>query len=271
MRATPGKPSRPVRVLVIPDVHLDPREKDVSRMGWIGALANDERPDHIVQLGDLATMDSVSGHAPPGTLDFMRNPRILADFDITARGLDAFERAAVGVRAPRWITKGNHEFRLDRFENANPQAQGAFVEPFDAILEKRKWRVLPFREWLEIEGVLFTHIPFNAGGKPYGGKTAASRIANDAGASVVHGHTHQRQTFNAPKLGPGARSLSVLSAGCALPQGHVEAYARHSATGWWWGVGLLTIQSGCILDEEWVSMATLERRYRTRRIVRRAA
>jgi 3',5'-cyclic AMP phosphodiesterase CpdA len=259
-----------VRVLVIPDVHLDPREPDVSRLGWIGALANDERPDHIVQLGDLATLDSVSGHAPPGTLEWMRNPRILADFDVVQRGLDAFERAAAGVRAPRWITKGNHEYRLDRFEDKNPQAAEAFVGEFDALLERRKWRVLPFREWLEIEGALFTHIPFNAGGKPYGGKTAASRIANDAGACVIHGHTHQRHTFNAPKIGPGARALSVISAGCALPQGHVEAYARHNATGWWWGVGILTIRAGFILDEQWISMDTLARRYRTRRLKRAA-
>lgn len=255
-----------LRVVVIPDVHLSP-ELSPERMSWIGRYCRDEAPDHVVQLGDLGTFDSVSSHAKPGTIDFEKLPRVEKDFACIARGLDLFDKSAGNLRALRTITKGNHEYRLDRFENANPQTQGLFVDRFDGLMRARDWRVYPFREYAKIGGVGFIHIPINAGGKPYGGKMSAHAIARDSVFSIVHGHTHVRQSVHVAKLGE-SRLVSVISPGCALPWGHVEDYAKHNATGWFWGVACLTIRDGAILDEAYVSMETLERRYRERKVAR---
>lgn len=251
-----------VRVLVIPDVHLCPSSPDVSRMEWIGRHAAEMDPDEIVQLGDLGTFDSVNRHAQPGTIEHAKNPRVLADFDVLARGLDRFDRGLGRCRARKRITKGNHENRLDRFENDNPQCQGMFADRFDEIANKAGWGVTPFSEYSFIEGVAFIHHAVNGMGRAYGGKTAPSRIANDSTFSIVHGHTHQRHSVAAPKMNAGM--VRVISAGCALPQGHIEAYAKHSLTGWSYGVMGLTIRSGQILDEEWISMETLKRRHHVR-------
>lgn len=252
-----------IRVGVIPDAHLAPGVNP-ERMRWIGRFFADEGVEEIIQVGDLGTFDSVSAHAQPGTLDFEKLPRAVADFDAVERGLDLFAAGLGAHRARKRITKGNHEHRLDRFENANPQTQGMFVDRFDALCDQRGWGVYPYREYAMVGGVGFIHIPINAAGKPYGGKLSAQRIANDALFSIVHGHTHVRQSAHAAKLGV-SRLVSVISPGCALPWGHVEDYARHNATGWWWGVAVLTIRNGVILDEAYVSMLTLERRYRERR------
>lgn len=258
----PQKAQAPVtiRVCVIPDVHLCPTHPDVSRMEWLGRWARSCDPDHIVQLGDLGTFDSVNRHAPPGTISFEKNPRMLADFDTIHRGLSAFNVGAGRLRARRHITKGNHEFRLDRFEELNPPAQGMIASRFDEIANAHGWAVIPFCEYLFLEGVGFIHHPVNSAGRPYGGKTGPGRIANDSTFSIVHGHSHTRQSVVAPKVGGG--KVRVISAGCALPYGRIEDYAKHSATGWDWGALCLTIRGGAILDEEWISMLSLERRFK---------
>lgn len=251
-----------VMVLVIPDTHLAP-DVPSERMAWLGAWARDLAPDYVVQLGDLGTWDSVTTHAPPGTLEFEGLPRVTADFEAVKRGLDDFERRAGNLKARRIVTKGNHEYRLDRFEDNHPQIQGMLTGKLDDLLSERDWASKPYREYQMISGVGFIHIPINAGGKPYGGKMSAHAIARDAMFSIVHGHTHVRQSTHVAKLGR-SQLVSVISPGCALPPGHVEPYAQHSATGWFWGATCLTIRDGVILDENSVSMETLRRRYGTK-------
>jgi len=257
-----------LRIGVIPDVHVAP-DHSSERLEWIGRFFADEAPDHLVQLGDFGTFDSVSGHAPPGTLDFEKLPRVTQDFQCVEGAVDILKKGLGNWRGELHITKGNHEFRLDRFENANPQIQGLLVDRFDSLMQARGFRVYPFRKYAMIGGVGFIHIPINAGGKPYGGKMSAHAIARDALFSIVHGHTHVRQSTHVAKLGE-SKLVSVISPGCALPMGHVEDYAKHSATGWFWGVSCLTVRDGVILDESHISMETLERRYRSRKVVRSA-
>lgn len=122
------------------------------------------------------------------------------------------------------------------------------------------WRTTDFGEFLFIDGVGFTHVPLNEMGRPYGGKTALSRIANDATFSIVFGHTHKDQVYRAPKIGP-TNSIKVVNLGCALPHGHVEAYARMSTTGWGYGVYELTLQGGHILSERKFDMIEIRDRY----------
>lgn len=257
---------RTFRVCVIPDAHNSPHVNP-ERFAWIGRWIAEEAPDDVVCLGDFDSWDSVSGHAPPGTISFEKLPRIAADFEANARALDLLKSSMGAWNGRQHVTKGNHEFRLDRFEDRNPQMQGMLVARLDDAWEARGWRVYPFREYAMIGGVGFIHIPINAGGKPYGGKMSAHAIARDALFSIVHGHTHVRQSTHVAKLGQ-SKLVSVISPGCALPQGYVEDYAAHNATGWWWGVSCLTVRDGVIIDESHISMETLERRFRVRKRVK---
>lgn len=247
------------RALVIPDIHLCPTHPDVTRMEWLGRHASEIAPDWIIQLGDLMTADSVSGHAPPGTISFEKNPRIKADFEHLERGLERFNRGALRCRARRHQTMGNHEQRFERFEDRNPQCQGVFTERYLDAMNKAGWGVTEFGKYFYVQGVGFIHIPLNPMGRPYGGKTAPGRIANDSTFSIVHGHTHQYHSVSAAKM--DGRQVRVISAGCALPEDYIEPYAKHSLTGWRWGCLELTIRNGAIIDEAFVSMHTLRQRY----------
>lgn len=257
-----------VRVACIPDAHVCPSLPDMERMEWLGRWVRDEAPHAVVQLGDFGTWDSVTAHAKPGTLAFEEIPRVERDFEANFEALRRFDRGAGNWRGRKVVTGGNHENRLWRFEDTHPQIAGSYTTRLVRMFGAAGWSLKPYGAYHHEgaggahPGVGFIHHATNVMGRAYGGKTAPQRIANDATFSIVYGHTHVKQAVDAPKL--GERSVRVISPGCALPWGHVEPYAKHNLTGWWWGVVMLTIRAGVILDENYVSMLTLERRYAKR-------
>lgn len=81
---------------------------------------------------------------------------------------------------------------------------------------------------------------------------ATAAIARDALHDVVFGHTHKRTDKAFPKM--GAQRITVINLGCSLPEGHVEDYAKHSLTGWSYGVYLLDIKDGRLHQSTWLPM-----------------
>lgn len=253
-----------VKVCVIPDIHISP-EVPHDRMLWIGRWCNDMAPDYIVQLGDWLTLDSLSTHAKPGTTTKFLQPSFQDDIGAGERSMALFEKGlqqkqGTTDNCPRIITYGNHEFRAHRFEDGLPELQGTIVNNVDRVFTAGGFRIVPYGEFLFIEGVGLIHHANNTLGRPYGGKTANQRIATDSNFSTISGHTHQRQSASVPKIGPNL-SVRSISAGCALPYGHVEQYAKHSTNGWDYGCLLVTICKGQILDERWFHMLSLEDSY----------
>ena len=258
-----ARPSgEPERVLVIPDRHNDPRHPHrLAVSTWIARFGSERKPKRVVCLGDAVTMDSCSRHDRNETLKGRLKPSIKADLDNHTESLKAFERG----RDPDWRPiklkcQGNHEARLWQFENEHPENEGSHTHRYSQDLLQFGWRERPYGEFLYINGVAFTHAPINGMGRPMGGKTSTHRAGGMLTTSLVHGHTHQLHVFSDAKMGDRER-LSVIQAGCALPWGEYEHYARVGPGGWWWGVLMLTVWDGQVVDMEAVSMLTLRDRY----------
>jgi hypothetical protein len=98
----------------------------------------------------------------------------------------------------------------------------------------------------------------NMMGKPYGGMHAENQISRDALHDIVFGHTHKRLDKTFPKIGG---KITVMNLGCSLPEGHVEEYAKHSITGWSYGVYEIGIKDGIINERTWVPMNKLIEEY----------
>ena len=96
-------------------------------------------------------------------------------------------------------------------------------------------------------------------GKPYGGMNSENAIARDSLHDVVYGHTHKRVDRTFPKL--GHNYITVVNLGCSLPTDYIEEYARHSVTGWSYGVYDITIRDGRIKSCTWVPMDMLLEEY----------
>ena len=105
----------------------------------------------------------------------------------------------------------------------------------------------------------FTHVPLNQMGRPYGGVNADGTIAKDSLHDIVYGHSHKRSDRTFPKL--GHNYITIINLGCSLPEGYLEDYAKHSVTGWSYGVYDITIESGRIKEQSWVPMDTLIKEY----------
>lgn len=253
-------PRDSIRILAIGDVHDTPKQQDKSRFEWMGKHAAARRIDGVVQLGDIASFDSLNGHIENDSIGGKHKPSFLMDCLSLKCGLDNFNDGLGGHICEKHITLGNHEQRVFRFENATPEMEGVLRSDFEGVLNGAGWSSSPYGAFYFIEQVGFTHVPLNRMGKPYGGKTAARNIANDALHDVVYGNSHCSEKIVAAKL--GSMSITVVNAGCALPNGHIEGYARHNLTGWWWGVVELVIARGKIASVSETSMAELAHLYK---------
>ena len=263
---TPHGPAE--RVLVIGDLHQDPRhENRLDVLTWIARHASATRPDRIIQIGDWSTWDSCSAHDRNDTRKGHLKPSIKQDLENLQASLRAWRLGIdEGWRPKATMLMGNHEYRVERFENATPEAYGIHTLARDETFLQFGWQTRPYGELYYVQGVAFTHHPINGAGRAFGGKTGPQRAANDSLVPIVSGHTHRRQVHDCPKIG-GAGLVSMVEVGCAMPWGEVEEYAAHSPTGWFWGVCELTVQAGAIIDVNFLSMLTLRSKYEGRNAV----
>jgi hypothetical protein len=128
-----------------------------------------------------------------------------------------------------------------------------------ATMDDYGWTYSPYKEFYFVGDVGFTHSPINGMGKAYGGMYSENQIARDALHDVVFGHTHKRLDKAFPKM--GNQFLTIINLGCSLPQGHIEEYAKHSLTGWSYGVYDIYIKDGRIDQRTWIPINNLIEEY----------
>jgi len=247
------------RVLAIGDAHDSPEIPDKTRFKAMGAYAKENKVDHIVQIGDFASMDSMSSHDPNWTVKGQDKPSFKEDVASFEEALGAFDDGLDGYEVTKHVTLGNHEDRISRFVNNNPEIVEMLFEQIYSLLEQFGWNYSPFGEFYFIGDVGFTHVPLNQMGKPYGGMSSENAIARDSLHDVVYGHTHKRLDKSFPKI--GHEHITIINLGCSLPDGMIEDYAKHSVTGWSYGVYDMTIRDGRIKERTWVPMDMLLERY----------
>lgn len=252
------RPCGAVRVLYFTDCH-DRLDLDKTRFHWLGMLVQDTKPDYLVCGGDMMDVDSLNSHDRNETLAGKLKPAFARELQSLNEVLAIIKEYAPNV--PKHITLGNHEDRIRRWENQNPEAVGILVDAFYGLLKGYGWHVTEFKQYLNIMGVEFTHAPVNAMGKEIGGKLAASNIATNSIADIVYGHTHKMDDFVAAKLGPDNRKVRAYNGGVFLPDGYRMAYAKASANSWDYGCSILTIRNGKIDSREFITMLELEARY----------
>lgn len=252
-----ARAKRPVRVCYFTDAH-DRIDWDKSRFEWLGKHVKKTKPDYLVCGGDIFDVDSLNKHVRNESFEGKLKPGFEAELASLAEALRAIDKY-LPSNIEKHITLGNHEYRIHRYENENPEVYGILSAAFYGLLEQHNWIVTPFKQYLNIYGVEFTHVPINAMGREMGGKTAATRIATDSVCDVVYGHTHNRHDASVAKLGPDNRHTRAYNGGCFMPNGARMDYAKASQNHWEYGLTDMAIYNGRIEATSWVSMAQLER------------
>ena len=256
------KPSgKETRVLVLPDAHDNPRlPKD--RFDLMGIHATEGSFDYLVSIGDIADFESLCSQMPNDTMKGRGKGTFMDDMESLEEALMYIDSQTQCGSIKKVITLGNHEHRIWKMEDQNPEIAGLMKEKLLGTLEQYGWEVHPYGAYVGIAGVDFTHIPFNKMGRPIGGKYVTNTLGREAVRDTVIGHTHNAGVHTAPKIGGTSRRVRIVEVGCALPWGMMADYAEHSQTSWWWGVVELTIIKGQIEGWNFIPMYTLERLYK---------
>lgn len=245
----------PMRVAVIGDAHDSPHLRDKSRFRWLGAYIEERGIERVISVGDWWTMDCFSTHVDRATFEGFAKPTFDQDRESFHESQRAFQDGLAGHKPKKAITLGNHEARAWKWDNLHPEASSHGLA-VDEAFAQWGWRTSPYGEYRFFEGVAFTHIPFNAMGRPL----AQTQRANKAMFDTVHGDDHRATQVTDFKSGP-VRSPTIYSAATALPPGFIEGYANKGGSTWRSGICEAVLWGGHVRMWSFTEMVLLRRRY----------
>lgn len=241
--------------LVIADTQVKPNA-DLTYLKALGNYIAEKQPDVIVHIGDHFDMESLSSY-DKGKKSF-EGRRVKADLDAGYKGLDVLTNPFRNIKgySPRMVfCCGNHEQRIDRFSNDNPEFEG-FLGTELLDLQKYGWEFYDFLKPVEIDGIFYVHYlcnPFN--GRPYGG-TAMNQLKT-VGNSFVVGHKQTLDIAIRPTI-DGKMQIGIIN-GAYYP--HDEDYKGYQGNNHFRGVTMLHDVKDGYGDPMMVSLEYLMKRY----------
>lgn len=247
--------------LVIPDPHAHP-DFNNERATLAGKLIKDLKPDVVVNLGDMWDMSSMSSYDRGRKSTFGRT----FQRDIDA-GLDFDERLWDPVRKakkkkPRAIfIEGNHEFRLKRAIDLQPELEGLLsFNNFD--LNKNYNDIVEYQGntpgMIEIDGVTYCHYSISGVmGRPIGGEHPAYSLLTKQFTSVTCGHLHTLDFST--RVMPNGHRINGLVAGCF--QDYNSGWAGEINRLWSRGLVIKREVEGGNYNFQWVTINELKKEY----------
>lgn len=247
--------------LVIPDPHCHPAH-DNKRADWLANLIIDIRPDVVVNLGDQFDMASLSGY-DKGKRSFVGRSY---SQDIQA-GIDFSERLWNPVRATkkrmpyRIVFEGNHEHRIERMLDLQPELEGTVG--FDDYRFQDYYNDVVRYEGgtpgvREIDGIHYAHYHISGVmGRAISGEHPAYSLLSKLGSSSTVGHLHT--TDYCVRTNIDGLKRQALIAGCFFS--HDNDWAGVANNLYWRGVIVKRNVENGSYDPEWISLDQLEKEY----------
>lgn len=245
MRGHTIESRKPLKLVIMGDTHLCPSGgyEDMDVLRAAGELIYDEKPDHVIHLGDLGdfrTLNGYKGGAIMGGDGSDEGHDLLSDVSIWTDGLrtlrrrfdleaERHTRAGHKERIPeiQWhIPFGNHEDMVSRFGRRYPGLKSLIsLERLDlySIARDTGWTPYSFLTPLCINGLVNQH--FFQGLNPKQA-LAIQTVQSRNGTSSTFGHTHEFQTRHwKDAMG---RRRTVINTGCSK---HPSRLGRYEDSG----------------------------------------
>lgn len=174
--------------MVIPDTQVKPGVS-TDHLEWAGNYAAEKKPDVIVMIGDWFDLPSLCSY-DKGKLQF-EGRRYVDDITAGRRAMERFIGPIKSVKdyKPRMVfTLGNHEYRISRCAENNPEFAGKFTYD-DLGLDEYGWEVHDFLKPVLIDGIEYCHY-FTSGplGRPV---SSAAAMLRERQRSCTQGHVQQ--------------------------------------------------------------------------------
>ncbi len=258
-------PEKSITHLVIFDTQVRPGI-DLDYLRWIGEYIAHKKPDVIIMIGDFADMESLSSY-DKGRKS-AEGKRVYTDIEVVKVGMEELlkpiKTLQVGqkingevVYSPRMVmTLGNHEDRITRHVDANPELHG-FLSIGDLGYEKDGWEVVPFLTPININGVNYCHFfPNVMTGKPLGG--TAANMLKTIGESFTMGHRQLLDVSVRTLQASGQQQWGVI---CGSSYVHDEVYKGVQGNKHWRGIMMCHNVKEGSYDPLFISMDWLKKKY----------
>ena len=252
-----------MRILVIPDCQVK-EGVPLDHLNWAGQAICDYKPDVIVNIGDFADMPSLSTHDVKGS-KYFEGLRYKKDVEVVKEAMQLLLKplrdmqkvqkdSKHKVYKPRMVlTLGNHENRINRAINNNPQLEG-LLSVKDLEYEK-DWEVHDFLHPVFINGVGFNHYwPVGAMCRPAASPAA---IISKLHMSCVGGHQQGKQVAYGKRA--DGQSICAIIAGSYYQ--HNEDYMDLLSNKHWRGLVVLNEVDDGHFDEMFLSIEYLKGKY----------
>jgi hypothetical protein len=227
--------------LTIPDTQCKPNI-DLSYLSFIGKYIVDRKPDVIIHIGDHADMPSLSSYDRGKKA--AEGKRVYKDIESAILGMNKLlqpikdyqdweleEYGEVRYKPRMVLTLGNHEERIKRHINANPELEGWLS--YDNLKYKEMgWEVYDFLQPVIINGITYVHFMANPmSGKPYGGM--AMNVLKNVGESFIMGHKQTLDVATRFLPSSGKQQWAIIAGSCYE---HDEDYKGFQGNHHWRGV-----------------------------------
>lgn len=206
--------------LVIPDVQSKPGVR-IDHLEWVGNYIVEKQPDTIICIGDFWDFPSLSRY-DKGKLAF-EGRRYVNDvkagreaMERLLKPIDDYNRIAKEKYNPRKVfTLGNHEIRLVRIADENPEFAGKFDISDLGIKEDYGWECHDFLKVVTIDGIQYAHY-FTSGpmGRPV---SSAAALLRERQGSATMGHVQ----FTDMAMHKKTNTIALFCGTCYL---HDESY-----------------------------------------------
>jgi hypothetical protein len=164
------------RVLIVPDAHFP----HVDRRAWnlMVKVGRALQPHEVVVLGDLVDCSTVSS--------YQRSPLDVSQLEVEIAAANGGLNQLDTLTGSKHFLAGNHEQRLDDYLCRKAPELFSMMKIEKLLrLEQRGWSYTPYRSFMKIGKLHFTHDTGNAGAQAH-----VKALASFEG-SVAIGHTHR--------------------------------------------------------------------------------
>ncbi len=246
---------------VIPDLHTKPGSSN-RRATWIARAILDIKPDTVICLGDAADMESLCSY-DRGTKAF-QGRSYKADVDAHNEFQDQLWSTVKSSkkRLPLRVTlEGNHEYRIKRAVNLQPELDGA-ISFEDLQLDRFYDVVVPYEGStpgvVELDGISYAHyLVSGVAGRAVSGEHLAYSLLAKHHASCVVGHNHTLDYCIRTTV--SGRRIQAVCAGACLE--HTAEFAGEAQKLWWNGVCVLRNVDKGTFDLQTISLEGLKKEY----------
>ena len=168
------------KVIILPDVHMT----DICPKDYLPVkkFIKQFKPDEIILLGDFMDVSSLSAW-DYDKKRLMEGKRFKKELDRSNKELDFLQQYTKKII----YLEGNHEDRINRYLDKNPEMEGLIEVEEHLELRSRKIKFIKMNDLYKLGDMYFTH-------GMYTNLHHARKHLQTLGCNICYGHQHSTQT-----------------------------------------------------------------------------